>query len=96
MMRRHHPAGPRPRDRETVGTGITVEMPKPSLTQRFPEAPFVARTKVWTKDRSTVEADGPYDEVAGALLLMVAVNAHPEGRKLAAMKRCLKVLMEES
>lgn len=70
-------------------------MRQPSLPKRFPDAPFVARTKIWTPMRSTAEIDGPYDETAGHLLLMVASISHPKGKKLAAMKRCLKVLLED-
>jgi hypothetical protein len=76
--------------------GITVEMRQLPLPKRFPDAPFVGRTKVWTDDGGSVEAEGPYDDVAGHLLLMVAVHAHPKGKKLAAMKKCLKVLLEKS
>ena len=65
-----------------------------TLPKQFPDAPFVARTKVWTLDRNTAEIEGPYEETAGHLLLMVASTAHPEGKKLAAMKKCLKVLLD--
>ena len=73
-----------------------MEMRKPSLPKQFPDALFVARTKVWTPERGSAEVTGPYDETAGHLLLMVAVNAHPGGKKLVAMKKCLKVLLEKT
>ena len=66
-----------------------------SLPKQFPDAPFVARTKIWTPQRNSAEITGPYDEVAGELLLMVATIAHPKGKKLAAMKKCLKILLEK-
>lgn len=66
---------------------------KPSLPKQFPDAPFVTRGKIWTPKRSVVEYSGPYDDVSGHLLLMVAATAHPKGKKLAAMEQCLKVLL---
>jgi len=51
--------------------------------------------KVWTPERGSIEMDGPYDETAGHLLIMVGANAHPTGKKLAAMKRCLKALLDD-
>lgn len=65
---------------------------KPSLPNRFPKAPFVAKVKLWTPDRNILEAEGPYNETAGRLLAMVAACAHPRGKKRKAMEDCLAVL----
>ena len=62
------------------------------LPKQFPKAPFVVRMKVWTPTRASAEITGPFDDVPGELLLMVGVLAHAKGKKLAAMKRCLKAL----
>ena len=63
-----------------------------NLKALFPESPFLARVKVWTPDRNTLETDGPYDEVSGELLTLVAAIAHPQGEALEAMKRCITEL----
>ena len=65
------------------------------LPKRFPDASFLVRAKVWTPERDTVEVEGPFDKTAGYLLLMVASNAHPTGKKLKAMKECLEILLKE-
>ena len=67
-----------------------------SLPTRFPDSPFLVRAKYWTPDRGTMEVEGPYDEVPGELLMMVSVHGHATGKKLAAMKRCLKALQEKN
>lgn len=70
-------------------------MKQRNLLKEFPDAPFLVRLKLWTPDRNIVDADGPYDDVPGHLLLMVASNGHPTGKKLKAMEDCLKVLLDE-
>lgn len=65
------------------------------LLKNFSDSPFIAKVKVWTPDRNVLEADGPYDDVAGRLLTMVASCAHPEGKSRKAMEECLKVLTRE-
>ncbi len=63
-----------------------------ALLKKFADAPFVAKTKIWTPDRNSAEVDGPYDDVAGHLLLMVASLSHPKGKDRKAMRECLEVL----
>lgn len=65
------------------------------LIDKFPDAPFVARTKIWSPLRNSLEVDGPYNDIAGELLMRVAVCSHPTGRKLEAMRKCLEILKED-
>jgi len=70
-------------------------MARPSLPKRFPHAPSPVRTKIRTPERGSAEIEGPCDETAGYLLLMVASNSGPNGKKPAAMKKCLDALLED-
>ena len=67
-----------------------------SLPKRFPDAPFIARLKIWTPKRNIIEVEGPYDETSGELILLAACITQPNDTQLAAMKECLSVLKEGS
>lgn len=67
-------------------------MKQRNLIRLFPRSPFLARIKFWTEERNIAEIDGPYDEVPGELLLMIASRPHAQGADLKAMKACMDAL----
>ena len=70
---------------------------KKRLPDRFPDAAYVGRLKLWTPDRNIMEMEAGFPEVVGDLLLMAscvgAGTVKPRHEK--AMRECLAVLWPE-
>lgn len=64
------------------------------ILSRFPNAPFIVRAKFWTPQRSTIELEGPYGEIQGALALQVLSTMDPTAEQREAMAALLAMLQE--